>query len=63
MYSLEPASAQKGDAARQRVCNALRAVRPGEPVTYAALARAVGCPRAARAVGAACAAHRLAVAA
>ncbi|MDQ6924734.1 MAG: methylated-DNA--[protein]-cysteine S-methyltransferase, partial [Candidatus Eremiobacteraeota bacterium] len=35
---------------------------PGEPVSYATLARAVGSPRAAQAVGAACAANRLAVA-
>jgi AraC family transcriptional regulator of adaptative response/methylated-DNA-[protein]-cysteine methyltransferase len=52
----------RGTAFQQRVWNALRAVRPGEPVSYAALARAVGSPQAAQAVGAACAANRLAVA-
>jgi AraC family transcriptional regulator of adaptative response/methylated-DNA-[protein]-cysteine methyltransferase len=52
----------RGTAFQHRVWNALRAVRPGEPVTYATLARAVGSPRAAQAVGAACAANRLAVA-
>ena len=52
----------RGTAFQRRVWNALRAVRPGEPVTYAALARAVGSPQAAQAVGAACAANRLAVA-
>lgn len=52
----------RGTAFQRRVWNALRAVRPGEPVTYASLARAVGSPQAAQAVGAACAANRLAVA-
>ena len=52
----------RGTAFQHRVWNALRAVRPGEAVTYATLARAVGSPRAAQAVGAACAANRLAVA-
>jgi AraC family transcriptional regulator of adaptative response/methylated-DNA-[protein]-cysteine methyltransferase len=52
----------RGTAFQRRVWNALRAVRPGEPVTYATLARAVGSPRGAQAVGAACAANRLAVA-
>ncbi|MEA2718278.1 MAG: AraC family transcriptional regulator, partial [Candidatus Eremiobacteraeota bacterium] len=52
----------RGTAFQRRVWNALRAVRPGEPVTYATLARAVGSPQAAQAVGAACAANRLAVA-
>jgi AraC family transcriptional regulator of adaptative response/methylated-DNA-[protein]-cysteine methyltransferase len=52
----------RGTAFQRRVWNALRAVRPGEPVTYASLARAVGSPNAAQAVGAACAANRLAVA-
>jgi AraC family transcriptional regulator, regulatory protein of adaptative response / methylated-DNA-[protein]-cysteine methyltransferase len=52
----------RGTAFQRRVWNALRAVRPGEPVTYATLARAVGSPNAAQAVGAACAANRLAVA-
>lgn len=52
----------RGTAFQHRVWNALRAVRPGEPVSYATLARAVGSPNAAQAVGAACAANRLAVA-
>jgi AraC family transcriptional regulator of adaptative response/methylated-DNA-[protein]-cysteine methyltransferase len=52
----------RGTAFQRRVWNALRAVRPGEPVSYATLARAVGSPHAAQAVGAACAANRLAVA-
>jgi AraC family transcriptional regulator of adaptative response/methylated-DNA-[protein]-cysteine methyltransferase len=52
----------RGTAFQRRVWNALRGVRPGEPVTYATLARAVGSPQAAQAVGAACAANRLAVA-
>jgi AraC family transcriptional regulator of adaptative response/methylated-DNA-[protein]-cysteine methyltransferase len=52
----------RGTAFQRRVWNALRAVRAGEPVTYTTLARAVGSPHAAQAVGAACAANRLAVA-
>ncbi|MEA2785502.1 MAG: AraC family transcriptional regulator [Candidatus Eremiobacteraeota bacterium] len=52
----------RGTVFQQRVWNALRAVRPGAPVSYATLARAVGSPRGAQAVGAACAANRLAVA-
>jgi len=52
----------RGTAFQQRVWNALRAVRPGAPVSYTTLARAVGSPQAAQAVGAACAANRLAVA-
>lgn len=52
----------RGTAFQRRVWKALRAVRPGAPVTYGAIARAVGSPHAAQAVGAACAANRLAVA-
>jgi AraC family transcriptional regulator of adaptative response/methylated-DNA-[protein]-cysteine methyltransferase len=52
----------RGTAFQRKVWNALRTVRPGEPVTYAALARAIGSPRAAQAVGAACGANRLALA-
>jgi AraC family transcriptional regulator of adaptative response/methylated-DNA-[protein]-cysteine methyltransferase len=52
----------RGTAFQRRVWNALRGVRPGAPVTYASLARAVGSPHGAQAVGAACAANRLAVA-
>ncbi len=52
----------RGTAFQRRVWNALRAIRPGSSTTYASLARAIGAPRAVRAVGAACAANRLAVA-
>ncbi|HEY6233646.1 MAG TPA: bifunctional DNA-binding transcriptional regulator/O6-methylguanine-DNA methyltransferase Ada [Candidatus Elarobacter sp.] len=52
----------RGTAFQQRVWNALRTVRPGEQVSYVTLARAVGSPHGAQAVGAACAANRLAVA-
>lgn len=52
----------RGTAFQRRVWNALRALRPGAPTTYAALARAIGSPGAAQAVGAACAANRIAVA-
>ena len=52
----------RGTAFQRKVWDALRRVRPGEPVSYATLARAVGSPGAAQAVGAACAANRLAVA-
>jgi AraC family transcriptional regulator of adaptative response/methylated-DNA-[protein]-cysteine methyltransferase len=51
-----------GTAFQQRVWRALRALPAGATITYAALARALGLPRAARAVGAACAANTLAVA-
>ncbi len=52
----------RGTAFQRKVWDALREVRPGAPVSYAGLARAVGSPGAAQAVGAACAANRLAVA-
>ena len=52
----------RGTAFQRRVWAALRRLRPGEPVSYGELARIVGSPRAAQAVGAACAANRLAVA-
>jgi AraC family transcriptional regulator of adaptative response/methylated-DNA-[protein]-cysteine methyltransferase len=52
----------RGTAFQRKVWTALRAVRPGAPVSYKELARAVGSPGAAQAVGAACAANRLAVA-
>jgi AraC family transcriptional regulator of adaptative response/methylated-DNA-[protein]-cysteine methyltransferase len=52
----------RGTAFQRRVWNALRAIPPGTTVSYAALARAIGSPRAARAVGAACAANPVAVA-
>ncbi|WP_317995810.1 bifunctional DNA-binding transcriptional regulator/O6-methylguanine-DNA methyltransferase Ada [Vulcanimicrobium alpinum] len=52
----------RGTAFQRRVWNALRGLAPGEPATYGAIARAIGNPHAAQAVGAACAANRLAVA-
>lgn len=52
----------RGTAFQRRVWEALRAIRPGETVTYAELARRIGAPAAARAVGHACAANPLAVA-
>jgi len=52
----------RGTAFQRRVWNALRAMPPGTTTTYAALARAIDRPGAVRAVGAACAANRLAVA-
>jgi len=52
----------RGTAFQRRVWEALRAIRPGETVTYAELAAKVGLPAAARAVGRACAANPLAVA-
>lgn len=52
----------RGTAFQQRVWQALRAIPPGETLTYAQLAERIGAPRAARAVGHACAANRIAVA-
>ena len=52
----------RGTAFQHKVWQALRAIPPGETRTYAAIAEAVGKPRAARAVGTACGANRLAVA-
>jgi AraC family transcriptional regulator of adaptative response/methylated-DNA-[protein]-cysteine methyltransferase len=52
----------RGTAFQRRVWNALRTIPPGEAVSYTTLARAIGAPRAAQAVGAACGANRLAVA-
>ncbi|MBV8750525.1 MAG: bifunctional DNA-binding transcriptional regulator/O6-methylguanine-DNA methyltransferase Ada [Candidatus Eremiobacteraeota bacterium] len=52
----------RGTAFQRRVWSALRAMKPGEHTTYAALAVAVGSPGAAQAVGSACAANKLAVA-
>jgi methylated-DNA-[protein]-cysteine S-methyltransferase len=46
-----------GSDFQRAVWNALRSVAPGETVSYGALARAVGRPQAARAVGAACGAN------
>lgn len=52
----------RGTAFQQRVWAALRAIPPGETLTYAEIARRIGAPKAARAVAGACAANRLAVA-
>lgn len=52
----------QGTAFQQRVWRALRDIPPGETRTYSDVARAVGKPKAVRAVAAACAANRLAVA-
>lgn len=51
----------QGTKFQKRVWNALRTIPAGQTVTYANLARAIGRPGAARAVGAACGANRLAV--
>ena len=52
----------RGTAFQQRVWQALREIPPGKTATYEEVARAIGAPKAARAVGEACAANRLAVA-
>lgn len=52
----------RGTAFQERVWKALRAVPPGERLTYGELARAIGDPKAARAVAGACAANKIAVA-
>jgi AraC family transcriptional regulator of adaptative response/methylated-DNA-[protein]-cysteine methyltransferase len=52
----------RGTAFQQRVWQALRAVPPGETLSYAALAARIGAPAAVRAVAGACAANTLAVA-
>jgi AraC family transcriptional regulator of adaptative response/methylated-DNA-[protein]-cysteine methyltransferase len=52
----------RGTAFQQRVWYALREIPAGETFCYADIARRIGCPRAARAVAAACAANNLAVA-
>ena len=51
----------RGTAFQRRVWQALQAIPPGQTASYAAVAAAVGAPRASRAVAAACAANRLAV--
>ncbi|MCG3132601.1 MAG: Bifunctional transcriptional activator/DNA repair enzyme Ada [Phycisphaerae bacterium] len=51
----------RGTAFQHLVWNALRRIEPGRTATYAELARDIGRPRAARAVGRACAENRLAV--
>ena len=52
----------RGTAFQRRVWQALRAIPAGETRSYSELARTVGEPKAARAVAAACAANRIAVA-
>ncbi|MES2496680.1 MAG: bifunctional DNA-binding transcriptional regulator/O6-methylguanine-DNA methyltransferase Ada [Pseudomonadota bacterium] len=52
----------RGTAFQRRVWQALQAIPAGETRSYAGLARAIGEPRAARAVAAACAANKIAVA-
>lgn len=52
----------RGTAFQQSVWVALRAVKLGNRTTYASLAHAIGKPGAARAIGSACAANKLAVA-
>jgi AraC family transcriptional regulator of adaptative response/methylated-DNA-[protein]-cysteine methyltransferase len=52
----------RGTAFQQRVWQALREIRVGETVCYAEIARRIGSPKAARAVAAACAANKLAIA-
>jgi AraC family transcriptional regulator, regulatory protein of adaptative response / methylated-DNA-[protein]-cysteine methyltransferase len=52
----------RGTAFQQRVWAALRAIPPGKTVTYKEIARAIGQPKAVRAVAQACGANPLAVA-
>lgn len=52
----------RGTAFQQRVWQALRAIPPGETLTYTQIAERIGAPHSARAVGQACAANRIAVA-
>lgn len=52
----------RGTVFQQRVWQALREIRVGETVCYAEIARRIGSPKAARAVAAACAANKLAIA-
>ena len=52
----------RGTAFQQRVWHALREVPAGDTVTYAAIAERIGSPKSTRAVAAACAANKLAVA-
>jgi methylated-DNA-[protein]-cysteine S-methyltransferase len=53
--------APEGTPFQQRVWSELRALRPGETVSYAELARRVGSPRAVRAVGSANARNPVAI--
>lgn len=52
----------RGTAFQQRVWRALQEIPVGEKVSYAEIARRIGCPNAVRAVAGACAANKLAVA-
>jgi AraC family transcriptional regulator, regulatory protein of adaptative response / methylated-DNA-[protein]-cysteine methyltransferase len=52
----------RGTAFQERVWQALNKIRAGETITYTELARRIGSPQAVRAVAAACAANRIAVA-
>jgi AraC family transcriptional regulator, regulatory protein of adaptative response / methylated-DNA-[protein]-cysteine methyltransferase len=52
----------QGTAFQRRVWQALRAIPAGETTSYTALARAIGAPKAVRAVAQACASNALAVA-
>ena len=52
----------RGTAFQQRVWQALREIPAGRTVSYAEIARAIGAPKAVRAVAGACAANNLAVA-
>jgi AraC family transcriptional regulator of adaptative response/methylated-DNA-[protein]-cysteine methyltransferase len=52
----------RGTAFQQRVWQALRAIPPGQRVSYADVAARIGAPKAIRAVASACAANALAVA-
>jgi AraC family transcriptional regulator of adaptative response/methylated-DNA-[protein]-cysteine methyltransferase len=52
----------RGTAFQQRVWEALRKIPAGETTSYAEIARRIGAPKAVRAVAAACAANKIAVA-
>ncbi|MFN4281163.1 MAG: bifunctional DNA-binding transcriptional regulator/O6-methylguanine-DNA methyltransferase Ada [Alphaproteobacteria bacterium] len=51
----------RGTAFQQRVWRALRDIPPGESASYAEIAKRIGAPKAARAVGSACGANAIAV--
>lgn len=51
---------QSGSPVQVEVWDALRRVPPGHPISYGEMADVIGRPRAARAVGSACAANRVA---
>jgi AraC family transcriptional regulator of adaptative response/methylated-DNA-[protein]-cysteine methyltransferase len=52
----------RGTAFQHRVWEALRRIPPGTTASYAEIAKAIGAPKAVRAVAGACAANRIAVA-